>query len=132
MIVAMPRVLVVDRSAQTRDVIADLLGELASTTWIAREGAPAALRTAIAAGQPYDVVVLEADLQPTASQVRELVTAGGGVRILLAAAGPDGAAMAAPRMSSPSRSPRRTWRFASGAMPSASAGRSGGRARATC
>jgi DNA-binding NtrC family response regulator len=91
----MPRVLVVDRSTQTRDVIADLLGELASATWVARDGASAALRAAIAAGQPYDVVVLDADLQPTAAHVRELVTVGGGVRILIAAAGPDGAAIAA-------------------------------------
>ncbi|MEJ7598167.1 MAG: sigma-54 dependent transcriptional regulator [Kofleriaceae bacterium] len=92
----MPRVLVVDRSAQTREVIAELLGELATeVTWVPRDAAPAALRGAIANGQPYDVVVLDADLQPTPGQVRELVTVGGGVRIVIAAAGPDGAAIAA-------------------------------------
>ena len=92
----MPRVLVVDRSAQTRDVIAELLGALATeVTWVARDGASAMLRGAIAAGQPYDVLVLDAELQPTPAQVRELVTVGGGVRIVLAAAGPDGAALAA-------------------------------------
>jgi DNA-binding NtrC family response regulator len=91
-----PRVLVIDRSPTARETIAALLGEVASeVVWTAREGAGEQLRGAIAAGQPFDVVILDAELAPTAALVRELVTVGGGVRIVLSAAGPDGAALAA-------------------------------------
>jgi len=91
-----PRVLVIDRSPSARDTIAELLGEVASeVVWMTREGAGEQLRAGIAAGQPFDVVILDAELAPTAALVRELVTVGGGVRIVLAAAGPDGAAIAA-------------------------------------
>jgi len=92
----MPRVLVVDRSSQTRDVIAELLGDVAQeVTWAAREHAHAQLRAGIAAGQPFDVVMLDADPPPTAQYVRELVTQGGGVRVIITAVGPDGHALAA-------------------------------------
>jgi DNA-binding NtrC family response regulator len=90
-----PRVLVADRSHVARDTVADLLGEGASeVAWCVREAAGAALRAGIAANQPFDVVILEAEPPPTPAVIRELVTAGGGVRVLLAAAGPDGAALA--------------------------------------
>jgi DNA-binding NtrC family response regulator len=91
----MPRVLVVDRSPQTRDTVAELLGELAEVAWASRDGAAAQLRAAIAAGRPYDVVLLEVDPALTAPQIRELITQGGGVRVILAAALPDGASLAA-------------------------------------
>ena len=91
-----PRVLVIDRSPTAGETIAELLGEAASAVvWTAREAAGEQLRGAIAAGQPFDVVILDAELAPTAALVRELVTVGGGVRIVLSAAGPDGAALAA-------------------------------------
>jgi DNA-binding NtrC family response regulator len=90
-----PRVLVVDRSSSTRDTVADLLGDLASeVVWVTREGAGAQLRAGIAVGAPFDVVLLEADPPPTVASIRELVTLGGGVRVVLAAAGPDGAGAA--------------------------------------
>jgi DNA-binding NtrC family response regulator len=95
MLTGMPRVLVVDRSPQTRDTVAALLGDVAEVAWASRDAASAQLRAAIAAGQPYDVVLLEGDPAPTAQQVRELITHGGGVRVLLAAALPDGASIAA-------------------------------------
>ncbi|HWO25818.1 MAG TPA: sigma-54 dependent transcriptional regulator [Kofleriaceae bacterium] len=91
----MPRVLVVDRSPQTRDVVAQLLGGASEVTYTARDEATAQLRAGIAAGQPYDVVLLEAEPAPTGAQVRELITQGGGVRVVLAAPPPDGAAIAA-------------------------------------
>ncbi len=91
----MPRVLVVDRSSQTREVVAELLGDLGEVSWAPRDGATAELRAAIASGQPYDIVLLEAEPAPTVHQVRELVTQGGGVRVVLAAAPPDGASLAA-------------------------------------
>ena len=92
----MVRVLVVDRSAGTRDTVAELLGELASgVAWATRDAAAAMLRDGIATGRPFDVVLLEADPPPTAHGVRELVTQGGGVRVVLAAHGPEGAAIAA-------------------------------------
>ncbi|MDQ3370188.1 MAG: sigma-54 dependent transcriptional regulator [Myxococcota bacterium] len=91
----MLRVLVVDRSPATRDVVAELLGDLAvEVTGAAREGATAQLRDAIAAGRPFDCIVLEGDPAPTPQLVRELVTQGGGVRVIVSAAGPDGAAIA--------------------------------------
>ncbi|MBL0220518.1 MAG: sigma-54-dependent Fis family transcriptional regulator [Myxococcales bacterium] len=90
-----PRVLVVDRSASVRDTVAELLGEAASeVVWTAREGAGAQLRAGITASAPFDVVLLEADPPPTPASIRELVTLGGGVRVVLAATGPDGAATA--------------------------------------
>jgi DNA-binding NtrC family response regulator len=92
----MVRVLVVDRSAGTRDIVAELLGELASgVAWATRDTAAAGLRDGIASGRPFDVVLLEADPLPTPHGVRELVTQGGGVRVVLAAHGPEGAAIAA-------------------------------------
>jgi len=91
----MLRVLVVDRSAAARDVVAELLGDLAiDVAWSARDGAAAALRGAIADGRPFDCIVLEGDPPPTAQLVRELVTQGGGVRVIVSAAGPDAAAIA--------------------------------------
>jgi len=90
-----PRVLVVDRSQGTRDTVAELLVELPiEVAWATRDHAGAQLRGAISAGMPYDVVLLEADPPPTAASIRELVTVGGGVRVVLMAAGPDGAAVA--------------------------------------
>jgi len=88
-----PRVLVVDKSEGTRDTVAELLGDLAAeVAWAVRDHAGAQLRAGIAAGAPYDVVLLEADPPPTPASIRELVTLGGGVRVVLMAAGPDGAA----------------------------------------
>jgi DNA-binding NtrC family response regulator len=90
----MARVLVVDRSAHTRDAIAELLGNGHDVAWAPRETATETLRNGIATGQPFDVIVLDAEPAPTAQGVRELVTQGGGVRVVLAA-GSDGAALAA-------------------------------------
>src|SRR5688572_9125863 len=91
----MMRVLVVDRSAATRDVVAELLGDLAiDVAWSARDGATAALRAAIAEGRPFDCIILEGDPAPAPQLVRELVTQGGGVRVIVSAAGPDAAAIA--------------------------------------
>src|SRR5512139_249415 len=84
------RVLVVDRSASTRDVVAELLGDLAiDVVWAPRDGATAALRGAIADGRPFDCIVLDGEPAPTPQLVRELVTQGGGVRVIVSAAGPD-------------------------------------------
>jgi len=92
----MLRVLVVDRSPATRDVVAELLGDLAiDVGYASRDGATAALRQAIAEGAPIDCVLLEAEPSLTPQVVRELVTQGGGVRVIVAAAGPDVAAIAA-------------------------------------
>jgi DNA-binding NtrC family response regulator len=91
----MLRVLVVDRSSATRDVVAELLGDLTiEAVWAARDGATAALRGAIADGKPFDCIVLEGEPNPTPQLVRELVTQGGGVRVIISAAGPDAAAIA--------------------------------------
>jgi two-component system response regulator AtoC len=91
----MLRVLVVDRSAATRDVVAELLGDLAiDVAWAPRDGATAALRGAIADGKPFDCIVLEGEPAPTPQLVRELVTQGGGVRVIVSAAGPDAASIA--------------------------------------
>jgi len=86
------RVLVVNPAA--RDTIAGMLGD-AEVVGCTREHAGAQLRAAITANTPFDVVLLDADVPPSAASVRELVTLGGGVRVVLAAAGPDGAAVAA-------------------------------------
>jgi DNA-binding NtrC family response regulator len=84
-------VLVVDRSSSTRDVIADLLGDLASeVVWVARDGALALLR----GSQPFDVIVLDADPPPSAGLVRELASAGGNARVVLIASGVEGIALA--------------------------------------
>jgi DNA-binding NtrC family response regulator len=91
-----PRVLVVDRSAATRDAIADLLGDHASeVAWTARETALGLLRTSHAAGHPFDVVLLDSEPAPTAALVRELAAAGGGVRVLVIGNGADAIAAAA-------------------------------------
>ncbi len=90
-----PRVLVVDSRHATRDTVAELLGDASEVTWSTRDGAGAQLRAGIATGHPIDVVLLDSDPQPTLAYVRELITVGGGVRVVLAANGPDGAAVAA-------------------------------------
>ena len=83
-----PRVLVVDKIATTRDQLAELLGGLASeVAWATRDAAPDRLRAAVAAGQAFDVVILEADAALTATTVRELASSGGNVRVVLAADG---------------------------------------------
>jgi two-component system response regulator AtoC len=86
------RVLVVDRHVATRDVVAELLPGR-DVVWGTRELATATLRAAIAAGEPFDVVVLDCEPPPTAQLVRELITQGGGVRVVLAASG-EGLALA--------------------------------------
>src|SRR5262245_22522683 len=74
-----PRVLVVDKSASTRDVIAELLGDLASdVAWVAPEGAIGLLRN----GPAVDVIVLDAEPAPTPALVRELSSAGGHARVV--------------------------------------------------
>jgi DNA-binding NtrC family response regulator len=88
------KVLVVDRTQSTRDAIAELLGDAHDLAWAPRESAAEKLRAAIGAGHAFDVLLLEGDPPPTAALVRELVTAGGGVRIILLAMGPDGLALA--------------------------------------
>ena len=91
-----PRVLVIDRSAGTRDAVAELLGELAhEVAWAPREHAAERLRAAIGAGDAYDVLLLDAEPPPTAALVRELVTSGGGARVVLMTTGPDGGALGA-------------------------------------
>jgi DNA-binding NtrC family response regulator len=86
-----PRVLVVDKSSSTRDVIADLLGaHAAEVAWTARDGALPLLR----GGQLFDVIVLDADPAPTPTLVRELASAGGNARVVLIASGIDGIALA--------------------------------------
>ena len=85
-----PRVLVVDRSASTRDVIADLLADHASdVVWAQRDAALATLR---AADKPFDVVVLDTDPAPTPTLVRELASTG--ARVVLVASGAEGIALA--------------------------------------
>jgi len=86
-----PRVLVVDKSSSTRDVIAELLGDLAGeVAWVSRDGALGLVR----GGQPFDVIVLDADPPPTSALVRELTSAGGNARVVLIASGVDGIALA--------------------------------------
>ena len=91
-----PRVLVVDKAAATRDQLAELLGGLvAEVAWVTRDGAQDKLRAAVTAGQAFDVVVLDADPALTAATVRELAASGGNARVVLAATGGDGIALAA-------------------------------------
>jgi DNA-binding NtrC family response regulator len=91
-----PRVLVVDKSAATRDQLAELLGNLGSeVAWVTREAAPDKLRAAMTAGQAFDVVVLEADPGLSAATVRELAASGGNARVVLLANGAEGVAVAA-------------------------------------
>jgi two-component system response regulator GlrR len=79
-----------------RDQLAELLGDLVSEVmWTSRELAHDQLRAAALAGQPFDVVVLEAEPSLTAAGVRELAAAGGNARVVLVAAGDDGIALAA-------------------------------------
>src|SRR5262245_26245195 len=86
-----PRVLVVDKSSSTRDVIAELLGDLAGeVAWVARDGALGLLR----GGKTFDVVVLDSEPPPTSAFVRELASAGGNARVVLIASGADGIAIA--------------------------------------
>jgi DNA-binding NtrC family response regulator len=90
-----PRVLVVDKTQSTRDVIADLMGAHArDVAWATRDGAAAQLRAAVTAGEAFDVVVLDGDPAPAASLVRELAAAGGGARVVLVANGAEGIALA--------------------------------------
>jgi len=89
------RLLVVDLAASARDTIADLVSDHAQdVAWAARESAAEKLRAAIGAGSAFDVVLLDAEPAPTAAYVRELVTAGGGVRVILLASGEGGIALA--------------------------------------
>jgi DNA-binding NtrC family response regulator len=77
-------------------VVAELLGNRCTEiVWASRDGAAAELLAAVAAGQPYDVVLLEGEPQPTPQLVRELASQGGGVRVVLGAASPEGAVLAA-------------------------------------
>ena len=87
------RVLVVDRNPSARDTVAELLGH-SEVVGCTRDTAGAQLRAAITANTPFDVVLLEADPAPSPASIRELVTLGGGVRVVLAATGSDGAAAA--------------------------------------
>jgi DNA-binding NtrC family response regulator len=90
-----PRVLVVDKTASTRDLIAELLGDCArEVVWANRDAAPGAVRAAVAAGQAFDVIVLDAEPPPAPAQVRDLATAGGGARVVLIASGVEGIALA--------------------------------------
>ncbi len=93
------KALVVDKTAATHDAIAELLGDLSQggnheLAWAPRDAAAEKLRAAIAAGHAFDVVLLEGEPAPSAQLVRELVTAGGGVRVILLARDTDGIALA--------------------------------------
>ncbi len=79
------RILVVDRNVATRDAVAELLPGR-DCVWGTRETMTGLLRAAIAAGEPFDAVLLDSEPPPTPQLVRELVTQGGGVRIVLAGA----------------------------------------------
>ena len=90
------RVLVVDKAQATRDQLADLLGALVSeVAWATRDAAPDRLRVAATAGQPFDVVVLEADPALTPATVRDFAALGGSARVVLVASGSNGIALAA-------------------------------------
>ncbi len=85
------RILVVDKAATLRDALSELGSDIVTST---RETAADKLRSAIGAGHAFDAALVDADPVPSAAYVRELVTAGGGVRIVLVAGGPDGIALA--------------------------------------
>jgi DNA-binding NtrC family response regulator len=79
------RVLVVDKLAATRDVVAELLGERGEVLWSARETAVAQLRAAAGQGAAFDVVLLDAEPVPTTALVQSLAIAG--ARVVLLAGG---------------------------------------------
>ncbi len=85
------RVLVVDARDATAELLGDHVQDVVSTS---RDTAAEKLRAAIGTGSPFDVVLLDAEPPPTAALVRELVTAGGGVRVILLASGEGGIALA--------------------------------------
>ncbi len=87
----MPRVLVVDKSASTRDTIAELLAD-PSIAHASRDAALAVVREAATAGQAFDVVVLEAEPALTGGFVRELASLG--ARVVLSCTGAEGIAIA--------------------------------------
>jgi DNA-binding NtrC family response regulator len=88
------RVLVVDKAQATRDAIASALGDHAShVAWATREAALEQSRAANAAGQAFDVVVLDCEPPPAPQLVREL--AAQGLRVVLAASPAEGHALAA-------------------------------------
>ena len=87
------RVLVVDRHVATRDAIAELLPGR-DCVWGTRETMTGLLRAAIGAGVPFDAVLLDSEPPPSPQLVRELVTQGGGVKVVLAASGADGITLA--------------------------------------
>jgi DNA-binding NtrC family response regulator len=89
----MLRVLVVDRAQATRDAVAAELADC-DVAWASRDAAQAQLRAALISGQPFDVVLLEADPGLSTAVVRELSAAGGGSRVVLMAVGADGLALA--------------------------------------
>ncbi|MDB4956999.1 MAG: DNA-binding response regulator [Myxococcales bacterium] len=90
-----PRVLVVDKTSSTRDTISELLGDHASeVVWSTREGAFAQLRNALAAGLPFDVVLLDCEPVPTPTLVRDLGSIGGSARVVLVATAGEGIALA--------------------------------------
>jgi DNA-binding NtrC family response regulator len=85
------RILVVDKAATLQGALGEIAGDLIAST---REAAAERLRAAIADGHAFDAVLIDAEPPPAASYVRELVTAGGGVRIILIAGNPEGIALA--------------------------------------
>jgi DNA-binding NtrC family response regulator len=92
-----PRVLVVDKTQATRDLIAELLAEsVRDVVWSTRDGALDKLRASVTSGQPFDVIVLDADpAQPvTPAFVRELANTSGSARVVLIANGVEGIALA--------------------------------------
>jgi DNA-binding NtrC family response regulator len=94
--VVTPRVLVVDKTTATRDQLAELLGGLVSeVAWATRDAAPDRLRAAMSTGQPFDVVVLEADPGLGAATVRELAASGGNARVVVIGNGAEAIAVAA-------------------------------------
>ncbi|HTL36894.1 MAG TPA: sigma-54 dependent transcriptional regulator [Kofleriaceae bacterium] len=89
-----PRVLVVDRSLSTRDLIAELLADSArDVAWSSRDAALDKLRAAATSGHGVDVIVLDGE-GVTPALVRELTTAAGGARVVLVANGVEGVALA--------------------------------------
>ncbi|HUS33230.1 MAG TPA: sigma-54 dependent transcriptional regulator [Kofleriaceae bacterium] len=89
-----PRVLVVDKSSTTRELIAELLGDTArELAWASRDAVLDKLRAAATAGQGFDVIVLDGD-GATPVLVRELSTAARGARVVLIANGVEGVALA--------------------------------------